>query len=221
MPSRGITDNLHDNESIWFKGPEFLSMPKEQWPNDPVGESSVAYDKAVKSPCDVVQSLTVDSSETESAKMDINAIIDIDWFGNYKKLLRVMACVLAFINALKKENVSKPTQSVQLPFLTAKEIELAKLAWIKSIQGSSFAKELEYLIHKPKASPLQYVQQFGLYIDKNGILHCKGCIDNSSLDFDSKHPILLPSKHRFIELLVRDVHESVKHNGIRDTLTTT
>jgi hypothetical protein len=221
LPSRGIADNLRDNESIWFKGPEFLSKPENQWPNDPVGESSVAYDEAVKSPCDVVHSLTVDSSETESTKMDINAIIDIDRFGNYKKLLRVTACVLAFINALKKKNVSKPTQSVQLSFLTAKEIELAELAWIKSIQGSSFAKELEYLIHKPKASPPQYVQQFGLYIDKNGILRCKGRIDNSTLDFDSKHPILLPSKHRFIELLVRDVHESVKHNGIRDTLTTT
>ena len=38
---------------------------------------------------------------------------------------------------------------------------------------------------------------------------------------ESKNPILLPSKHAIVELLVRDVHNRVKHNGTRDTLTTT
>ena len=38
---------------------------------------------------------------------------------------------------------------------------------------------------------------------------------------ESKNPILLPSKHAIVELLVRDIHNRVKHNGIRDRLTTT
>ena len=221
LPSREIADHLRDNESIWFKGPEFLYKPEDQWPNDPVGESSIAYEEAVKSPSHVVHSLTVESSETESIKLDINVVIDIDRFSNYKKLLRVTAYVFRFINALKKENVSEPTQVVKSMFLTAKEIEFAELAWIKSIQRSSFAKELNYLIHNPKTLPPQYVQQFGLYKDKNEILRCKGRIGNSTLDFESKNPVLLPSKHCFNELLIRDIHERVKHNGIRDTLTTT
>ena len=144
LPSRGIADHLRNNESIWFKGPDFLYKPEDQWPNDPAGESSVAYEEAVKSPCHVVHSLTVESSEIESIKLDINAVIDIDRFGNYKKLLRVKAYVFGFINALKKENLSEPTKVVKPTFLTAKEIELAELALIKSIQRSSFAKELDY-----------------------------------------------------------------------------
>ncbi len=32
--------------------------------------------------------------------------------------------------------------------------------------------------------------------------------------------VLLPSKHRLVELLIHDIHERVKHNRIQDTLTT-
>ena len=63
MPSRGIADDLRNNESIWFKGPEFLSKSEDQWPSDPVGESNIAYDEAVKSSRDVVHSLTVETSD--------------------------------------------------------------------------------------------------------------------------------------------------------------
>ena len=87
LPSRGIADHLRNNENIWFKGFEFLFKPEGQWPKDAVNEPSIAYDEAVKSLCHVVHSLTVESSETESKKSDITAVIDIDPFGNYKKLL--------------------------------------------------------------------------------------------------------------------------------------
>ena len=84
---RGIADHLRNNENIWFKGFEFLCKREDQWLMDPVNEPSIAYDEAVKSPCHVVHSLTVESTETESKKSDITPVIDVDRFGNYKKLL--------------------------------------------------------------------------------------------------------------------------------------
>ena len=35
-----------------------------------------------------------------------------------------------------------------------------------------------------------------------------------------EEPHSLPAKHEFTRLLIKQSHESVKHNGIRDTLTT-
>ena len=104
--------------------------------------------------------------------------------------------------------------------MSGPEIEQAEVIWVRSIQALSFAKELEFLQHNISKSPPQYVSQFGLYTDENQVIRCKGRLDNSSLSLKSRHPILLPSKHRFVELLTRDVHEQVKHNGLRDTLTT-
>lgn len=67
---------------------------------------------------------------------------------------------------------------------------------------------------------LPRVKQFGLYKDGRGVLRCDGRLNNADLPTTSKNPILLPSKNDFISLLIKDVHAKVKHNGVRDTLTT-
>ena len=64
------------------------------------------------------------------------------------------------------------------------------------------------------------VTQFGLYEDSQGIICCAGRIGNSSLTSNAKHPILLPSKIHFVNLLIENIHKNiVLHGGIRDTLT--
>ena len=114
------------------------------------------------------------------------------------------------------------TQGVRLTMkeLTALELDVAKSLCVRSIQSVSFTKEIEFLKSNCKGKPPECVQQFGLYFDENQFIRCKGRINNSSLPPECKNPILLPSKHSVIELLVRDVHNRVKHNGIRDTLKT-
>ena len=67
---------------------------------------------------------------------------------------------------------------------------------------------------------LPKVKQFELYKDGRGVLRCDGRLNNADLPTTSKNPILLPPKNDFVRLLIKDVHAKVKHNGVRDTLTT-
>lgn len=53
-----------------------------------------------------------------------------------------------------------------------------------------------------------------------GIVKCKGRLNNSNLPPNSRNPILLPAKHQFVRLVIKDMHELTKHSGIRDTLVT-
>jgi hypothetical protein len=64
------------------------------------------------------------------------------------------------------------------------------------------------------------VNQFGLFLDDDHVLRCKGRLKNASLNPGTKNPILLPNKSKFVELLIREVHDKIKHSGLRDTLTT-
>ncbi|CAB4028195.1 Hypothetical predicted protein, partial [Paramuricea clavata] len=108
--------------------------------------------------------------------------------------------------------------------LTASEINDAENAWIKSVQANPFENEIRYLARKKTkeeclASP-KYVTQFGLYVDQQGIVRCVGRIGDSTLSSNCIHPILLPSRHYFVELLIEHTHKhTVLHNGTRDTLT--
>ena len=79
---------------------------------------------------------------------------------------------------------------------------------------------MAFLLSKDhRSTPPTYVTQFGLFLDK-GLIKCKGRLNNAPLPVNSRNPILLPAKHEFTCLLIKQSHESVKHNGIRDTLTT-
>ena len=64
------------------------------------------------------------------------------------------------------------------------------------------------------------MDQFELKIDDNKLLKCQGRIGNSSLPLSSNDPIILPSNHYFVKLLILDIHDKVKYSGVNDTLTT-
>ena len=61
-------------------------------------------------------------------------------------------------------------------------------------------------------------KQFNLYLDEDKIIRCKGWINNADTTEESKNPILLPSRHRYTELLIREGHDHAHHNGVRETL---
>jgi hypothetical protein len=97
-------------------------------------------------------------------------------------------------------------------------VSAAESLWVKSVQSMSFANEIEFLKSQKKNSKPPLVHQFGLFLDGQEILRCKGRINESTLSLTAKMPALLPPKHWFTELVIRDTHERVKHSGIRNTL---
>ena len=83
---------------------------------------------------------------------------------------------------------------------------------------SAFAEELSFLNRKDsKFTPPVRVAQFGLFLSEDQTIKCKVRIDNAPLLTSSKFPILLPPKHPFVNLMVKQAHDLVKHSGINAT----
>ena len=62
------------------------------------------------------------------------------------------------------------------------------------------------------------INQLNLRIDKKGQIRCYGRINHADIPQDSKTPLLLPTHHRFTELVIQSIHSCIFHNGIRETL---
>ena len=54
--------------------------------------------------------------------------------------------------------------------------------------------------------------------DEKGLYCSIGGLSNANLNFNTKFPILLHNYHYLTELIVKDNHEKVLHNGFKDTL---
>ena len=78
---------------------------------------------------------------------------------------------------------------------------------------------------EPEKRALKNIGSFGSvyklrpYLDREGMLRVGGRLENSTLAYQSKHQLLLPSKHPVTKLLIMDVHESVGHLGQEYVLT--
>ena len=219
LPSRGTYCHFDDNP-LWWEGPKFLKEDPVDWPKTPCNtelETNVAMKEKLKVEPHITHAMF---SKATEAKNNWSKVIEIERFSDKGKLLRTIAWVYRFINnaksAIKQETVNKEA------VLSVSEINSAENALVKFIQMKNFETEIKYLLLSPSArnnvKTPSYVNQFNLYIDENGIVRCRSRITKAIMPDAGKRPIFLPSKNVYSELLIKDCHEKVFHNGIRDTL---
>lgn len=204
----------------WWKGLQFLYLPETEWPENQTTQSKdeVALNEVVNKAQATVHSL--ESTSASLPERNIDQIVDINRFCNLTKLLRVTTLMIKAAKSFKNQVAKVKIAEKEQLTLSAVELKEAKRCWIPSVQGSFFFKEMAFLLSKDhRSTPPTYVTQFGLFLDK-GLIKCKARLNNAPLPVNSRNPILLPAKHEFTRLLIKQSHESVKHNGIRDTLTT-
>ncbi len=56
------------------------------------------------------------------------------------------------------------------------------------------------------------------FSDENSLICLGGRLQHFDLGFREQHPWVLPTKHKYSELLVQYCHETVMPSGVRDTL---
>ena len=216
LPSRGVSGDKLLNNSLWWEGPPFLLLTEDEWPCkvEPYYNDSVACQELVKNPSELTHVLAVNSKLTPN----LEAIINCSRYSSLTRLLRVTAFVFQFVRGFRQLSLDGPV-SPNI-HLVAEDLQYAELSWVCHIQAKSFVKELEYLRSPGNQPAPTYVQQFGLFLDDNNVMKCKGRINNSTVSLEEKNPIFLPAKHPLIKLLVMHIHQQAKHGGVNITLTT-
>lgn len=141
---------------------------------------------------------------TVQAPQCISEAIQHDKLRSISKLIRVAALLLKFIKRVRRSPGTCPDIAVD-------EVNAAKTLWYKHVQTK--------LEEREKCSSTD--EQLGVFKDEDGVLRCRGRIQNSSLPYSAKCPILLPRKQHFTKLVIRQCHENENHNGVGETLAET
>ena len=180
----------------------------EVWPDIPTKYDSAEADKEqVRNPSEIVYSLSTITPTLSS--LNLEAIIDIERY-SYKLILsRVTAMVLRFVACVQSryhgDNERGPT---------ATELREAEDQWVKSIQRNTSKEEYQRLL---SGGTVIYKGQLILFLNDDHFIHCKGYLNQSDLPTGMKTPLLMPTKHRFTDLLVKERHNTVHHNGTPET----
>ncbi|XP_074649952.1 uncharacterized protein LOC141905073 [Tubulanus polymorphus] len=144
-------------------------------------------------------------------KAGILKIIDPEKYGSLTELVRVTAYLLRYLH-----NLRNPADRVSGE-LTADEIKTAENKWVMDLQKTYFKSELNQLTDQ-KLKRGNLVKQLKIFIDDRGLIRCGSRVQNSSLPYDAKFPILLPD-HHITRLIVLFHHRRCKHLRIGGTVT--
>ncbi|GFT05478.1 integrase catalytic domain-containing protein [Trichonephila clavipes] len=126
-----------------------------------------------------------------ACELNTASIINLSKFSSLQKLLRVTSWVLRFVHNIRNRFNKRSDD------LTTEEIDGAEKFWIQLIQRDALPKKLN---------------------DTDELIRVGGRLQKYKLSYLQKLPIILPAKHYFVSLIVRDSHEKVLPGGISETL---
>ncbi len=197
IPTRKINVSQFAANTRWWEGPHWLKQSKSQWPNYSIeNDSPPECLEELKSKQNAVK-LTALMTTTEK----IEEFINFERFSDYGKLVRVVTYILRFIHNCR----NKVNRNIEE--LSSSEITTAENLIIRRVQCN---------FNKTHLNDVQ--KNLGTFFDKNQIIRCKGRMQNSSLRYDAKFPILMPREHYVTKLVVLKCHKDVKHDGTKETL---
>jgi len=187
--SRGLNAEELMN-SNWFSGPALLrekEIPssEEEIPNIHIGDPEV---KA--------------TVHTATVKEPFSLIDCISRFSSWTKAVGVVS----YLKRPFKKNKPKTVAT------TVAERQDAE----RYIFCTAFKNEIESLSHKEqnaKISRQSSLIKLDSFIDEQGLIRVGGRLENSTLPFEVKHPIVLPRSSQVTDLIIDHFHKKVKHQG--------
>ncbi|XP_055381380.1 uncharacterized protein LOC129611975 [Condylostylus longicornis] len=194
--SRGVLPSELPNLDLWWRGPEWLSMPEQFWPHTTTCEST---DEEVRKSATCYSTLTNDHHD--------NNILGLqNRFSTFTKLIRVTSYVKRFMNVIKK--IKHGGRSI-----TATEFNASVFTWIRIVQGHHFGHEIFQLQKRKVINGNSSLSKLSPFLDENGILRMAGRLRHSELNYNERFPIILPDKSPFVRLLLEKVHRETLHGG--------
>ncbi|XP_071053632.1 uncharacterized protein [Onthophagus taurus] len=198
LASRGVPIRQLQGETLWWTGPSWLSLPSSYWP---------CIRPTISSEADRERRRSIPVTHTASPEHGWNLK---NKYSTLNKLLRITAWCFKYFKKSKSCSV--------VGILTPDEINHAMMFWVHECQQLYFPNEIRTLQDGQtiqRSSPLYKLTPF---LDGEGFLRVTGRLRFASLDWDEKHPLILPKESRITSLVIDSHRRGTLHGGTQLTL---
>ena len=192
-------------QSDWYKGPKFL------W------ESSLSDSDELDT------TISTDDPNVRAIALQVQVNVDnhldlsrLDRFSSWQSMRRAVALCLKYIQKLRSR-VSKGKRlrngSAPCTVYTVDDLNNSTLVIIRNLQRYAYSETISRLHEEQVLPKNNKLAKLDVAIDEFGILRVGGRLQNSTMSFGVKHPIILPRRSHITDLIIRYYHEKVRHQG--------
>ena len=181
-------------ESEWLQGPHWLKQ--EDW-------ISLIGQRLIDEQQQVDDHFENGTASEEQMFVGLLTLKVIDW-KRFSQFNRLNFMTMRILKLLPKYRGSSM-------------VDLLKLVEFKNwslVQQESFGNEIISL--KKTMSVHSKSKLIGLlpFLDSNGIMHAKGRLRKADVEYQTKHPFILPSQHWAVRVFLEDMHKRWHHEGV-------
>ena len=204
--TRGTTLTELSQLKIWWEGPIFLSEDKSNWPQLEIVAKPSNYAREFKRKYSNIQLSSAATLVNMEESVEESWRLHPSRFSSWRRLNRVLAWVLRFINNCKQENKMSQVE------LSVEETSDAESYIIKEMQKKEFKEEYTSLAKKKELPTHSKLLSLCPRLDSEGILRSDGRLTYAEfLPYDVRYPIILPRKNWVTKLIVKHHHELGNH----------
>ncbi|XP_041357495.1 uncharacterized protein LOC121374456 [Gigantopelta aegis] len=235
--SRGMSFDKFLQHKQWFEGPTFLWKPQKDWPqeidipctipnDDPEVKKSVNC--VLTNGTNIIDKVINYYSSWSKLKRAVGWIILIMNRLHQKAVERKQLYTelkMTETNPVLRCNlVQKKLETTKIPddvscenVLTTDTLEKAEMALIQHVQAQHFHKELRAMTDKESKkdlnkgvgenSPLYKLDPFL----SDGVIRVGGRLERAQIQYDMKHPVVLPKNCVVSKLILEEIHRLVGH----------
>ncbi|XP_048487281.1 uncharacterized protein LOC105396586 isoform X1 [Plutella xylostella] len=195
LVSRGVGADQLNVSSLWWSGPEFLQHKEIQYPQIPNLQQNS------------LPEISLHTQTNNNDKTQNIISILIHKLSSFNKLIRIYSYIQRFVyNTRHKLNKKHG-------YLSFSDLQTSKYNLIHIAQMEMFPKEYDLLTRKQSLPKNGRLTSLSPFLDSNNLIRVGGRLKNSFYTFDTKHPILLCSKHHLTHLIFEMYHSTLLHGG--------
>ncbi|XP_017848265.2 uncharacterized protein LOC108603731 isoform X3 [Drosophila busckii] len=194
--SRGCTPLELLESKLWREGPPFLKLDPFSWPA-------------------LVPSLT-DLPERRRSVFILSENPDISYACKFQNSFGRLQRVFGYIHRFSR--LKSRNQERRRGPLTVDDIKDGTHLLLKSIQETWFSDELRALRAKKEVKSKSKLFSLHPILDGSGLIRVGGRLQNSILDYDARHPLLLPKDHPVTRAIIAHFHAKFLHAGPQSLL---
>ena len=205
LVTRGIQAKDLVGSEQWLKGPHFLLDSSKAFDSDNVGLMS-----------EVEMSEGLSSSDCELSWVNVathgeksEQRFPVERWSTLQKCIRIVAWLLRFLHNARTTAADRRTGE-----LTFGELSESKVRLLQSVQTDAYGGELAALKDGKPVHRHSSIAKLSPFLGCDGLLRVQGRLQFTDLQYDEKHPIILPKKSPVSLLLVRFHHILMKHAGV-------
>nr|XP_044248476.1 uncharacterized protein LOC123002408 [Drosophila takahashii] len=189
--SRGALPSELIGSKLWFEGPAFLSKDQASWPVSVISKEPLPElrKRVFLATCPF-------ADLTEGHK----------FANSFHKLQRSFGYMFKFHQRTKSSG------------LTLADLVGGTRMLVRSIQQVHLWSDLICISEKGQVALSSSTSSLNPFVDEFGILRVGGRLKNSTLDFNARHPIILPRSHPVTVAMILYFHERNLHAGPRALL---